>query len=74
VNSETLQGQREGVDQLCIPPYANIHDSSCCIRDEINIYMLIQGDIGYFNCVVKQGDAPVAIDHSLFAQTEDVLG
>ena len=41
--------------------------------DKVEIDMVVEGNIGHFNGMVEQGDASVSIDHSLFAQAEDVL-
>ena len=54
------------MDQFVFPPDADIHEVCGCIRNEVNIHVVKQGDIGHFDRVVKEGDTSVAIDGSFF--------
>lgn len=34
------------MDHFVVPPDADVHELSGCVRDEVDIDVLIQGDIG----------------------------
>ena len=55
-------------------PYADVHELSCGVGHHVDIDVDAQGHIGHFDGVVEERDAPVAIDHTLFPQTEHILG
>jgi len=60
--------------QFGLPPDANIHNLPYCVGNEVDVHILTQRDIWYFDGMVEERDTPVTIDHSLFAQAEDVVG
>ena len=54
------------MDQFVLPPDANIHEMCGDVGHEMDIHVMKQGDIGYLDGVVEEGDTSVAIDGSFF--------
>ena len=50
-----------------------MHDLLIDVWHHVHVDVHSQGHIGYFDGVVEQGNAPVAVDYAFLTQTEDVL-
>jgi len=66
VDTETLEWQRDGVDHFVIGPDADVHEVFGDVGNEMDIDIVEQRGIGYFDGVVKEGDTSVAIYGSFF--------
>ena len=74
VNSEFVEWITDGMDHFVVPPDADIHDLFAGVWDEMDFDLLVDRHLRYFDSVVEQRDTAIAVDHSGFAQAEDIFG
>lgn len=67
MNSEFMEWIADGMDQLVVPPNTYVHGLVICVRDEVDLDLLADGDFRDFDGVVEQGNAAIAVYHSGFA-------
>ena len=63
-----------GMDQLVVPPDADVHDVLGSIGDEVDLNRLAEWDLRQLDGVLEQGNAAIAVHHSGFSQAEDIFG
>jgi hypothetical protein len=54
VNSETLQGQRQGMHHFAVPPDAYLHDLFSGVWSQVNVDFFVEFRIGDFDGVVEE--------------------
>ena len=44
------------------------------VRDEVELYIFPQRDVGHFDLMIEEGDTTIPVHGPHLAQTEDILG